>query len=274
VGLIPLKAMLDAGRYFLRKQRRSLGVPDRELVKIAVKSLGLDDLRPFDPQEKIIEYAMLRGERKAGLVDLTVREFTEETAAESVAPGGGSVSALLGALGAALGTMVANLSAHKRGWDERWEEFSDWAVRGLACHNELIALVDADTQAFNGILAAMGLPKETAEEKRARQAAVETATKQAIEVPLAVMRASLKALEVVNAMARLGNPNSASDAGVGALCARSAVLGAFLNVQTNCAGLGDKAFVEKASSEGRAMADKAGEMEAEILRVVAEKFGG
>ena len=254
------------------KQQRSLGVPDRKLVKIAVKSLGLDDLRPFDPQEKIIEYAMMRGDMRRNLVDLSVRGFAEETASESVAPGGGSVAALLGALGAALGAMVANLSAHKRGWDDRWEEFSDWAVRGLQCHEELLRLVDADTAAFNGILAAIGLPIETDDEKDARHAAIEEATKRAIEVPLAVMRASLGAMEIAKAMAREGNPNSASDAGVGALAARSAVLGAFLNVRTNCARLGDKAFVHAALTEGSELAERAAELESQVLEIVAAKI--
>jgi glutamate formiminotransferase/formiminotetrahydrofolate cyclodeaminase len=273
VGLIPLRAMLEAGRYFLRKQRRSLGVPERELLKIAVKSLGLDDLRPFDPQEKIIEYAMRRGEPRRSLVDLTARGFVEETASESVAPGGGSVSALLGALAAALGAMVANLSAHKRGWDERWEEFSDWAVKGFRCQEELLALVDADTEAFNGIMAARVLPKETEEERRTRAAAIESATKRAIEAPLAVMRASLEAMEVVKAMAEQGNPSSASDAGVGALAGRSAVLGAFLNVRTNCSGLADRAFVEKALAEGGALAANAEDLEAQVLEVVSKRMG-
>ena len=272
VGLIPLNSILEAGRYFLRKQQRSLGVPDRELIKIAVKSLGLDDLRPFDPQEKIIEYAIMRGEMPCNLVDRSVRAFTEETASESVAPGGGSVAALLGALGAALGTMVANLSAHKRGWDDRWEEFSDWAEMGLRCHEELLRLVDEDTTAFNGVLAAMGLPKETDEDKRRRRSTIEDATKRAVDVPLAVMRASVEAMVVVKAMAETGNPNSASDAGVGALAARSAVLGAFLNVQTNCAGMADRAFAEKAISEGQPLADKAVELETEILAVVASRL--
>jgi len=268
VGLIPLKAILDAGRYFLRKQQRSLGVPDRELIKIAVKSLGLDDLRPFDPEEKIIEYAMARGESRRSLVDLSVRGFAEETASESVAPGGGSVSALLGALAASLGAMVANLSAHKRGWDDRWEEFSDWAVKGTRCRQDLLALVDADTEAFNGIMKAMGLPKDTDEEKAVRAGAVESATKRAIEVPLAVMRASLAAIEIAKAMAEKGNPNSASDAGVGALAGRSAVLGAFLNVRTNCSGLSDKEFAEKALTEGGELAARAERLEAEVMELV------
>lgn len=269
VGLVPLQAMLDAGRHYLRKQHRSTGVSDAELVKIAVKSMGLDELGPFDPNRKIIEYAIDDDARR--LTDLTVEAFTHETASESMAPGGGSVSATVGALGAALATMVANLSAHKRGWDDRWEEFSEWAERGKACHDELLHLVDRDTDAFNGIMAAMGLPKGTADEAAARDEAILDATKQAIEVPLSVMEVSLASMDVIHAMAEIGNPSSVSDAGVGALCARSAVLGAGLNVRINAgdldADLADEYVSRAAALEGRAV-----EREREILSIVDGKL--
>ncbi len=244
VGLIPLKAMLDAGRYFLKKQRRSLGVPDSELIRIAVLSLGLNDLYEFKPEEKIIEY-VLAGKPEKRLVDLSLEGFMNETASESPAPGGGSVAAYIGALGTALGTMVANLSSHKRGWDDRWEEFSEWAVRGKEIQNELLRLVDEDTHAFNRIMEAFGLPKKSEEEKRARRQAIREATLQAIEVPYQVMETAAKALEVLDAMAREGNPNSVSDAGVGALAIRTAVEGACLNVRINVAGLEEDPLKEE-----------------------------
>lgn len=225
VGMVPLNAMLEAGRYFLRKQQRSTGVSDAELIRIAVLSLGLDDLAPFDPRKRIIEY-MLDENSGNRLVDLPVRKFAEETASESPAPGGGSVSALAGALGASLGTMVANLSSHKRGWDERWEEFSGWAEKGKSCYDALLRCVDEDTQAFNRLMDAFGLPKTTEDEKKLRKAAINAATSNAMEVPLKVMRLALQSMEVLHAMADKGNPNSVSDAGVGALCARTAVRGA------------------------------------------------
>jgi glutamate formiminotransferase/formiminotetrahydrofolate cyclodeaminase len=263
VGLIPLSAVLDAGRHYLRKQQRSTGVSDAELIKIAVTSLGLDELGPFDPNEKIIEYAIT--DRTGRLVDLSVQRFVEETASESVAPGGGSVSAYLGALGAALGTMVANLSAHKRGWDDRWEEFSDWADRGKACHDELLTLIDRDTDAFNEIMAAFGMPKGSHEEQAARTEAIQAATRLAIEVPLRVMEVSLESMEVIEAMARIGNPASASDAGVGALCARSAVMGAYLNVRINVPSLTDESMAATYLERGRELQDKAIAREATIL---------
>jgi len=270
VGLMPLNSILDAGRYFLRKQQRSTGVSDAELIKIAVKSMGLDELTPFDPAEKIIEYALEAS--AARLVDLTVRGFVEETASESVAPGGGSVAANLGALGAALGTMVANLSSHKRGWDERWEEFSAWAEKGKACHDELLALIDRDTDAFNGIMAAFGLPKGSTDEKAARAAAIQAATCRAIEIPLRVMAVSLKSMEIIAAMADSGNPASASDAGVGALCARSAVMGAFLNVKINTKDLTDKDIGADYVRQGQEIQDQALMRESEILRAVEERL--
>ena len=263
VGLMPLSAILDAGRHFLRKQRRSTGVSDAELIKIAVKSLGLDELGEFDPNEKIIEYAI--DDRSDRLVDLSVRRFVEETASESVAPGGGSVAANLGALGAALGTMVANLSAHKRGWDGRWEVFSDWADRGKACHDELLLLIDRDTDAFNDIMAAFGLPKASDGEKTASDEAIQAATRQAIEIPLRVMEVSLASMEVIEAMARIGNPASASDAGVGALCARSAVMGAYLNVRINVSSLTDESSAASYLERGRELQDEAIAREATIL---------
>lgn len=296
VGMIPLQAMLEAGRYFLRKQQRSTGVSDRELIKIAVRSLGLDELAPFDPYERIIEYAIRqhtmgemprplsgrgsvseanRGEGlKLQLVDRTVRDFTEETASESPAPGGGSISATIGALGAALGTMVANLSSHKRGWDERWKEFSDWAEEGKTCYAELLNLVDEDTEAFNSIMAAFGLPKNTEAEKGARKAAIQDATRHAIETPLAVMRVARRSMDVLKAMADIGNPNSVSDAGVGALCARSAVMGAYLNVRINASSLDDKAFVQQALEEGARLVAEAQGLEADILGIVESKLEG
>ena len=236
VGLIPLKAMLDAGRYFLKKQRRSLGVPDSELIRIAVLSMGLNDLYEFKPEEKIIEY-VLAGKPEKRLVDMTLEDFMNETASESPAPGGGSVAAYIGALGTALGTMVANLSSHKRGWDDRWEVFSDWAVKGKEIQNELLRLVDEDTRAFNRIMEAYGLPKKSEDEKKMRQQAIRDATLQAMNVPLQVMRTAARAPEVLEAMVKTGNPNSLSDAGVGALAIRTATEGAFMNVKINSAGL-------------------------------------
>jgi glutamate formiminotransferase/formiminotetrahydrofolate cyclodeaminase len=273
VGLVPLSAMLDAGRYFLAKQRRSTGVSDAELVHIAVRSMGLDELSPFDPKEKIIEYR-LADPKRSRLAELTVRGFVEETASESMAPGGGSVSAALGALGAALGTMVANLSAAKKGWDERIEEFSGLAERGKALHAELVRLVDADTQAFDGIVAARRSPKGTDEEKAARQAAIQRAVRAAIEVPLRTMECSVASLEVIEQAAREGNPASISDAGVGALCARSAALGAELNVRINVGDLSDAdergRYLARAEELGRA----AQAAEQTVLGLVGASFEG
>jgi len=271
VGLIPLSCMLDAGRYFLQKQRRSSGVSDAELIKIAVKSLGLDELNPFDPQKKIIEYALLdHGKRR--LVDMSVRAFVEETASESPAPGGGSIAATMGAMGAALATMVANLSSHKRGWDERWEEFSIWAVKGKAYHDQLLKLIDEDTDAFDALMDCFGMPKGTDVEKAARSAAIQAATKQAIEIPLQIMQASLDSMEVIRVMVEIGNPNSISDGAVGALAARSAVLGAHLNVKINCASVKDAEFVAAANKRAQLMADQAVDREAAILKIVEGKM--
>jgi glutamate formiminotransferase len=272
VGLIPLQAMIDAGKYFLKKQNRSLGIPDKEIIKIAVKSMGLDDLYEFKPEEKIIEYKLAADQKKKQLVDMSLTEFTDETASESPAPGGGSVSAYMGAMGVALGTMVANLSSHKRGWDDRWEEFSDWAEKGMQYQNELVRLVDEDTNAFNKIMDAFGLPKKTDEEKVLRKQAIEEATKNAILVPFKVMEVSFKALELIKAMAEIGNPNSVSDAGVGALAIRSCVKGAFLNVKINSGDLEDSAFVQAVSKDALEIERKTEEMEKEILKIVESKI--
>jgi glutamate formiminotransferase/formiminotetrahydrofolate cyclodeaminase len=271
VGLIPLQAMLDAGKYFLEKQQRSTGVSEKELIRIAILSMGLDELAPFKPEERIIEYLLTSGADHP-LINKNLSDFADETASESPAPGGGSISAYVGALGASLAAMVANLSAHKKGWDARWKEFSDWAEKGQACKKELIGLVDADTRAFNGIMAAFGLPKGTDEEKAIRTAAIQAATKTAIEVPLRVMEVSYASLETIRAMAVEGNPNSVSDAGVGALCARSAVLGAWLNVRINASGYEDKAWVEKVLARGRELESKTLAAEAEILKIVSDKI--
>ena len=273
VGLIPLKAMLDAGKYFLQKQQRSLGVSESELLKIAVKSLGLDDLKPFNPHVKIIEY-VLEGKNSKNLMDMTCKGFADETASESPAPGGGSISAYMGALGISLATMVANLSSHKPGWDERWEEFSGWAEKGQVLKNELIFLVDEDTRAFNRIMDAFGLPKGSDIEKEARTAAIQNATRYAIEVPFKVMQKSFESLAIIRAMAETGNPNSVSDAGVGALAARSAVIGAYLNVKINTSGLNDKTFVEDILRKGGDIEQKAITQEQEILTIVNAKIAG
>lgn len=273
VGVIPLQAILDAGKYFLKKQHRSVGISDDEIIKIAVKSLGLDELASFDPKKKIIEY-ILEGDDPKKLVNFTLKKFSEETASESPAPGGGSVSAYIGALGVALGTMVANLSAHKRGWDDRWEVFSDWAEKGKRYHDQLILLVDEDTKAFNAIMDAFGLSKRTDKEKEVRTKAIQEATRQAIEVPLKVMKLCYESMEVMKAMAEIGNTNSVSDAGVGALAARSGVMGAFLNVKINAAGYRDRAYVEKILAEGEALQQKTMDMEQQILELVNREIGG
>ncbi len=267
VGLIPLKAMLDAGRYYLAKQQRSLGVCEAEILKIAVKSMGLDELYPFDPEEKIIEYR-LRDAASQPLVHMQLTGFAEETASESPAPGGGSISAYVGALGVALGTMVANLSSHKRGWDERWEEYSQWAEKGQTLKDELLHLVDEDTHSFNRLMAANRLPRKTDEDRAARAAAVAEATRYAITVPFQVMERSLAAMELLRAMVETGLASSVSDAGVGVLCARAALRGAFLNVRINVAGLDDAEFVDEKLTVGQAMAEEAERLEGEILGLV------
>jgi glutamate formiminotransferase/formiminotetrahydrofolate cyclodeaminase len=271
VGLVPLRAMLDAGRYFLRQQNRSTGVSDKELIKIAVKSLGLNDLYPFKPEAKIVEYA-IAGKARERLIDMPLADFVYETASESAAPGGGSISACVGAMGAALATMVANLSSHKPGWDERWEEFSNWAEKGKKYHDELLLLVDQDTDAFNAVMSAYGLPQGNEAQKTERKKAIQQATRAATEAPFRVMQTALESMEVVKAMAEIGNPNSVSDAGVGALCARTAVMGAFLNVKINCANLDDRHVVEDYLSRGKALEDRANALEKEILAIVAGKM--
>jgi glutamate formiminotransferase/formiminotetrahydrofolate cyclodeaminase len=244
IGLVPLSCMLEAGRYFLHKQKRSSGIPDEEIIEMAVHSLGLNELAPFDSKKRIIEY-LLTEEPKNQLVDLSLRKLTYETASDSPAPGGGSISAAVGALGAALSAMVANLSAHKRGWDDRWEEFSDWAEKGKSAYNSLLLMVDEDTRAFNRVMDAFGLPKESPDQKAERKKAIQEATLKAIEVPFQVMKLAADALDLLEKMAEIGNPNSASDAAVGALCLRTAVSGAYLNVRINAVELSDPSLVEE-----------------------------
>lgn len=271
VGLIPLEALLEAGRYFLHKQQRSVGVSDSELIKIAVKSLGLDELAPFEPRKRVIEYLLEDAPGKA-LIDLSLRAFTEETASESAAPGGGSVAALAGALGAALGGMVANLSAHKRGWDSQWEIFSEWAVKAKEYYQALLACVDEDTAAFNNLMAAISLPKATSEERELRKKKIEDATHQTIRIPLKVMQLSCNSMEVMLAMAQTGNPNSVSDAGVGAICARAAVRSAWLNVRINLPGITTEEDRENYLAEATELAAKTQLLEEEILSIVDEKL--
>lgn len=271
VGLVPLEAMLEAGRYFLKKQQRSTGIPEREIIKIAVKSLGLDDLKPFVAEDKIIEY-ILAADDKHPLIDMDLEAFANETASESPAPGGGSISAYMGAMGAALGTMVANLSSHKRGWDDRWEEFSGWAEKGMIYVKALTRMVDEDTLSFNQVMDAFGLPKNTAEEKEIRKMAIQTATRYATEVPFRVMKLALESMDIIEAMARIGNPNSVSDAGVGAIAARSAVLGAYLNVKINARDLTDRIFAESILNQAVEIEASAIEKEARILEIVKAKI--
>jgi glutamate formiminotransferase/formiminotetrahydrofolate cyclodeaminase len=268
IGLVPLKAMLDAGKYFLAKQQRSLGVDEDELIKIAVKSMGLDELKPFNPKEKIIEYVLAANEKSKKLVDYSAKGFANETASESPAPGGGSIAAYVGSLGAALATMVANLSSHKRGWDSRWEEFSKVAEKGQSLKNELLFLVDEDTNAFNRIMDAFGLPKKSDNDKQIRKEAIQSASKYAIEIPLRVMRASLAVMDIVEEMAVKGNPNSVSDAGVGALCVRTAVMGAYLNVKINAAGIDDREYADSKLAEGVDIQEESIRRENEILAKV------
>ena len=272
VGLIPKRTLIDAGKYFLRKQNRSTGIPEEDILQIAIKSMGLDDLKEFNPREKVIEYLLEDENKSKKLIDLTVKGFADETSRESPAPGGGTISAYMGALGAALGTMVANLSSHKAGWDARWEEFSNWADKGQKIQAELMTLVDEDTEAFNRIMEAFGLPKKTEEEKVARSAAIQAATLFATQVPLHTMQASFKVFELCKAMAEEGNPNSVSDAGVGVLAARAAVLGAGLNVKINASGLKDRETADKLVGEANELIKKANELEAEIMKIVEEKL--
>ena len=271
VGLIPLKSMLDAGKYFLLKQQRSVGVSEKELIKIAIKSMGLDELGPFNPEERIIEY-LLKGKSANKLISMTLTDFADETASESPAPGGGSISAYAGVLGASLATMVANLSSHKKGWDDRWAAFSDWAEKGQYYKDELLKLVDLDTVAFNRIMEGFSLPKSTEQEKAARDKAIQEATKYAIEVPFKVMQLSHDSLQVIKAMAETGNPNSVTDAGVAALCARTAVLGAFMNVKINASGYKDKAYTADIIRRGEEIERQAISLESEIITLVNSKI--
>jgi glutamate formiminotransferase/formiminotetrahydrofolate cyclodeaminase len=272
VGLIPKTAMIDAGKYFLRKQQRSVGVSEEEIIKIAVKSLGLDDLKPFNPKEKIIEY-LLENPADKKLIGMTAEGFANETASESPAPGGGSVAAYIGSLGISLATMVANLSSHKAGWDERWEEFSGWAEKGQKLKDELLFLVDEDTRAFNRIMDAFSLPKGNDAEKAARTEAIQAATKYAIEVPFKTMQKAFEAFPVIRAMVETGNPNSVTDAGVGALCARTAVIGAYLNVKVNGAGFKDKQFLDEIMTRADELVAGSVREEESILTLVREKIG-
>ncbi|MGI6321250.1 MAG: glutamate formimidoyltransferase [Bacteroidales bacterium] len=268
VGLVPKKTIIDAGKHFLRKQNRSLGVSEEEIIKIAIKSMGLDDLKPFVAEEKIIEFMLDAEEKTEKLVDMSCVEFANESASEAPAPGGGSVSAYVGALGAAMATMVANLSSHKAGWDDRWEEFSDWAEKGQKLKDELLHLVDEDTASFNKIMAAFGLPKGTDEEKQIRHETIQDATKAATMVPFNTMLKAFEIFEVCKVMAEKGNPSLASDAGVGALCSRAAVMGAFLNVKINAADIEDKAFVQDLLDRGKEIEEKSAKLEKEILEMV------
>ena len=265
VGLIPKQSLLDAADYFLKKQQRSLGISEKEKMKIAVKSLGLDDLAPFNVEDKVIEYIIdkkLSGGKR--LVDMTLRAFADETASESPAPGGGSISAYVGALGASLGAMVANLSSHKRGWDDRWEEFSEWAEKGVYYQQQLMALVDEDTRAFNKIMESFALPKGTDEEKAIRSKAIEDASKYAMEIPYRTAELALESMQVMQRMVEIGNPNSITDAGVGVLCARAAVLGAVMNVRINAGGIKDKSFTEPLLAKAKELEQKAEAIEAEV----------
>jgi len=271
VGLVPKSAMLDAGKFFLRKQNRSTGIHESEIIKIAIKSMGLDELGPFDPKDRIIEY-MLESDGDKKLIDMTLTEFADETASESPAPGGGSISAYVGSLGISLATMVANLSAHKRGWDDRWEEFSDFADQGQILKGELLRLVDEDTNSFNKIMEAMRLPKGSEAEGKVRKEAMDAATKYAILIPFKVMETSLKSMDIIQQMAEIGNPNSVTDAGVGALCARTAVIGAFLNVKINCKDFDDTEFVTDILAKGEAVMAEAIAKETEILKITNDKI--
>ncbi len=272
VGLIPLKAMLDAGKYFLEKQQRSTGVSEKELIKIAVKSMGLDELSPFNPNERIIEY-LLNDQNSGRLINMSLSDFADETASESPAPGGGSISAYVGALGVSLGTMVANLSSHKKGWDAKWQFYSDWALKGQAIKKEMLKMVDEDTNAFNKIMLAFGLPKGNDEEKKVRSEAIQSATKLAIITPYKVMQLALDSMELMKVMVEQGNPNSVTDAAVGALCARTAVIGAFMNVRINASGYHDKAFINDIISKGKEIQEKAIALENEIRLLADQKIG-
>ena len=271
IGLVPKKVLIDAGKYFLKKQKRSTGISESKIIKIAIKTLGLGELAPFNPEERIIEY-MLESNSNNPLVNMTLTDFANETSSESPAPGGGSISAYCGAMGVALGTMVANLSAHKRGWDNRWEEFSNWAEKGMDYQNTLLDLVDEDTNAFNNIMDAFRLPKDTEVDKSKRKEAIQEATKYAILTPFKVMETAYNSMEVMQAMAEIGNPNSITDAGVGALCARTAVIGAFLNVKINCRDCEDKGFVDDILTRGQQIVDDTCALESKIMEITNSKI--
>ena len=266
VGLVPKSVLIDAGKFFLKKQKRSLGISEKEIIKIAIKSLGLDELAPFNVNERVIEY-MINEKDKQKLIDMNLEKFAFETASESPAPGGGSISAYSGAMGAALATMVANLSANKRGWDDRWEEFSSWAEKGISYQKELLELVDEDTKAFNQIMDAFKLPKENESDIKKRNEAIQNATKNAILTPYRVMQVALDSMSVIKKMAEIGNPNSITDACVAALCARTAVRGAFLNVQINCLDYNDKSFVDDINKKGENILEKAFKLENKIISI-------
>jgi len=270
VGLVPLKAMLDAADYFLTKQQRSLGIAESEKIKIAVKSLGLDDLKPFNPQEKIIEYVLDDGSKK--LIDFKLDAFADEAAGESMAPGGGSIAAYVGTLGVSLGTMVANLSAHKAGWDDKWEFYSKWAEKGQAYKNRLLYLVDEDTNAFNKIIEGFRMPKNSSEEKEARKKAIEEATKYATEIPFQVMETASNSMEVMQAMVNDGLPSSLSDAGVGVLCARTAVLGAYFNVRINAKDIKDRKFADTIVAKAETIYQKTIKIEKETIDYIDSKM--
>ncbi|WP_315565661.1 glutamate formimidoyltransferase [Hoylesella pleuritidis] len=272
VGLIPKRTLIEAGKYFLEKQQRSTGIPETDIIDIAIRSMGLSDLKPFNPREKVIEFLLEDIDKQSRLIDLTVKHFAEETSRESPAPGGGTIAAYMGALAAALGTMVANLSSHKRGWDAQWEKFSRWADRGQEQIAELLELVDEDTEAFNRIMSAFALPKQTAEDKAARSKAIQEATLYATQVPLHTMQAAYCTFDICRAMAEEGNPNSVSDAGVGALAARAAVLGAGLNVKINAGGLKDRETADILIAEANQLIAKANEAEKEIMNIVESKL--
>ena len=266
IGLVPKKVLIDAGKYFLQKQSRSLAISDEEIIHIAIKSLGLDELQPFNPEERIIEYALKNDDQQ--LAKMNLIEFANKTSSESPAPGGGSISAYCGALGAALSTMVANLSANKRGWEDKWEFYSKWGEKSLAYQNILVKLVDEDTLAFNRIMAAVSLPKDSDEQKETRLTALQSATKYAIEVPFKIMETSFACLESIKCMAEVGNPNSISDAGVAALCIRTAVMGAYLNVRINCKDLNDDNYVSDIIQKGKLIVEQTNLIEKEIMLLV------
>jgi glutamate formiminotransferase/formiminotetrahydrofolate cyclodeaminase len=274
VGVVPLEAMLETGKYFLRKQQRSVGISDKELIKIAVKSLGLDELYPFEPDKKIIEYILEKEDSKGkkSLIMMDLAAFANETSSESPAPGGGSIAAYMGALGVSLGGMVANLSAHKSGWDHRWEEFSNWAEKAKQFQTRLLKLVDEDTQAFNKIMDSFGLPKNSEQEKAFRTKAIQEATEFATQVPFKTMQLCFESMEVMKAMAEIGNPNSVTDAGVGAIAARAGVHGAYLNVKVNAGGLHNKEFSTPIINDATEILQKAKQLEEEILKIVESKI--